>query len=230
MPVAAVAVSASSSGSFHRVERVLLALGAVFVTYIVSGLLAHPDWGAAAHGLFVPGLPTTRDAVLTATAIVGTTLAPWGLAFMQSYVVDKRISPRGPPLRADRRHYRRDVDGRHRGLRGRRLRRHAARAAGTSINDASDAARALFARWPGDLASTLFGAGLLGAALLAASILPLSTAYSVAEAFGSSRELDDPFGEARSSTAPTRRWWRSASSSSSSPASRWCRSCSGLRC
>ena len=196
VPVAAVAVSTLVlRGSFHRVERVLLALGAVFATYIVSGILAHPDWGAAAHGLFVPGLPSTRQAVLTATAIVGTTLAPWGLAFMQSYVVDKRIRPE------DIRYERVDVitGASLTGIIGvfvvvacaATLHVH-----GQSINDASDAARAL-QPLAGDLASTLFGAGLLGAALLAASILPLSTAYSVAEAFGSESELDDPISEAR---------------------------------
>ena len=92
VPLAAVGVSALVlRGSFRRVEHVLLALSAVFVAYIVSGFLAHPDWGAAAKGLVVPSLPLTRDAVLVAVATVGTTLAPWGLAFIQSYAVDKRL-------------------------------------------------------------------------------------------------------------------------------------------
>ena len=59
-----------------------------------------------------------------------------------------------------------------------------------------DAARAL-EPLAGGLASTLFAAGLLGAALLAASILPLSTAYSVAEALGVEGRVDDPWHEAR---------------------------------
>lgn len=55
VPVAAVAVAALVlRGSFHRVERVLLALGAVFVAYVASGLLARPDWGAAVNGMVVP--------------------------------------------------------------------------------------------------------------------------------------------------------------------------------
>jgi len=78
-------------GSFGRVEHVLLALSAIFVAYVISGLLAHPDWGATARGLVVPGLPFTRAAVLATVATVGTTLAPWGLAFIQSYAVDKRL-------------------------------------------------------------------------------------------------------------------------------------------
>ena len=64
-------------------------------------------------------------------------------------------------------------------------------ASGRRIHDAADAARAL-EPLAGGLASTLFAAGLLGAALLAASILPLSTAYSVAEALGVEGRVDDP--------------------------------------
>ena len=92
VPLAAAGVSVLVlRESFKRVEHVLLLLSAIFVTYIVSGVLAHPDWGEAAKGLVVPSIPLTRDAVLLAVATVGTTLAPWGLAFIQSYAVDKKI-------------------------------------------------------------------------------------------------------------------------------------------
>src|SRR3954468_22946316 len=95
VPVAAVAVSLLVlRGSFHRIEHVLLALSAVFAGYIVSGLLAKPDWGATARGLGGPHIPLTRTAALTAVACVGTTLAPWGLTFIQSYAVDKRLKPK----------------------------------------------------------------------------------------------------------------------------------------
>jgi NRAMP (natural resistance-associated macrophage protein)-like metal ion transporter len=78
VPLAALAVSfLVLRGSFHRVEHVLLLLASVFVVYIASGLIAHPDWGATARGLVVPHLPLTRAAILIATATVGTTLAPW---------------------------------------------------------------------------------------------------------------------------------------------------------
>jgi Mn2+/Fe2+ NRAMP family transporter len=92
VPVAAVAIGALVvRGSFRRVEHVLLALSAVFVTYFVSGFLARPDWPATARGAFIPTMPLTRDAALVAVATVGTTLAPWGLAFIQSYTADKRL-------------------------------------------------------------------------------------------------------------------------------------------
>ncbi len=196
VPVAGLAVSLLVlRGDFRRVEHVLLALSAVFVAYIISGLLAHPDWGATAHGLLVPGLPGTRAAVLTATATVGTTLAPWGLAFIQSYAVDKRLTT------ADLRLERLDVviGAVMTGVIGLFVVVACAatlHAEGRSIHDARDAAAAL-APLAGGLASTLFAAGLLGAALLAAAILPLSTAYSVSEAFGYEAGLDDTFAQAR---------------------------------
>lgn len=155
VPAAALAVCALVlGGGFHRVEHVLLALSAVFAAYVVSGLLAHPDWGAAAHGLLVPTLPGTRDALLTATATLGTTLAPWGLAFIQSYAVDKRLTP------ADLRLERVDVvtGAVMTGVIGFFVVVACAatlHAQGRSIEDAGDAATAL-APLAGGLASTLF--------------------------------------------------------------------------
>lgn len=191
VPAAAAGVSLLVlRGSFHRVEHVLLALSAVFVAYIASGLLAGPDWQAAARGLVVPSLPLTREAVLLATATVGTTLAPWGLAFIQSYAVDKRLKPSDLPLeRADV-----VVGAVMTGVIGFFVVVSCAATlhqTGRSIEDAGDAAVAL-EPLAGTAASTLFGLGLLGAALLAASVLPLSTAYSVCEAVGHEAALDDP--------------------------------------
>jgi len=196
VPVAAIAVSALVlRGSFHRVEHVLLALSAVFLAYIASGFLSHPDVGAAAKGLVVPSIPLTRDAALIAVATVGTTLAPWGLAFIQSYAADKRLRVDQYPLE------RVDV------VVGAVMTcvigvfivvacAATLHARGISINDASDAARAL-EPLAGSLAAGLFGVGILGAAFLAASVVPLSTAYSVAEAFGARADIDDRFGDAR---------------------------------
>jgi Mn2+/Fe2+ NRAMP family transporter len=196
VPAAAVLVSALVlGGRFHRVEHVLLVLATAFAAYIAAGLLAHPDWGAAAQGLVVPTLPLDRDGLLLVTATIGTTLAPWGLSFIQSYAVDKRLTP------ADLRYERVDVvtGAVMTGVIGAFVVLACAatlHVTGTSIDDAGDAAAALEPLAGGD-ASLLFGAGLLGAALLAASILPLSTAYSVGEALGFEAGLDDSFGEAR---------------------------------
>jgi Mn2+/Fe2+ NRAMP family transporter len=196
VPLAAAGISVLVlRGSFHRVEHVLLALSAVFATYIVSGCLAHPDWAAAARGLAVPSMPLTQDAVLVAVATVGTTLAPWGLAFIQSYAVDKRLGP------GDLRYERVDVitGAVMTGVIGLFIVVACAstlHVSGTSIDDARDAAQAL-EPFAGNLAATLFGLGFLGAALLAAAIVPLSTAYSVSEALGAPADIDDTFAQAR---------------------------------
>jgi NRAMP (natural resistance-associated macrophage protein)-like metal ion transporter len=196
VPVAAAVVSLLVlKGSFHRVEHVLLALSAVFIAYVISGFLSHPDWGAAAHGLVVPGMPPTRDAVLVAVATLGTTLAPWGLAFIQSYAVDKRLRV------ADLNYERVDVvvGAVMTGVIGLFIVVACAatlHAHGIHVAEARDAARAL-EPLAGKLAATLFGLGFLGAALLAASVVPLSTAYSIAEAFRKNCDVDDGFAQAR---------------------------------
>jgi NRAMP (natural resistance-associated macrophage protein)-like metal ion transporter len=195
VPVAAVAISGLVlRGSFHRVEHVLLLLSSVFVTYIVSGFLAHPSWQATAHGLFLPGMPLTREAVLVAVATVGTTLAPWGLAFIQSYTADKRV-----PV-DELRYERVDVvtGAVLTGVIG--LFVVVACAAtlhpkGIEVKDARDAAQAL-EPLAGSVAARLFGLGFVGAAILAAAVVPLSTAYSTAEAFGRKADLNDSFDQA----------------------------------
>jgi len=197
VPLAAIGVSALVlRESFRRVEHFLLALSSVFVAYVISGVLAHPDWGAAAKGLVVPGMPLNREAVLVAVATVGTTLAPWGLAFIQSYAVDKRLQVK------DLAYERIDV------IVGAVLTgvigffvvvacAATLHVQGVDVSDAGDAARAL-EPLAGDTAASLFGLGFLGAALLAAAIVPLSTAYSVSETLGRKADLDDSFDEARS--------------------------------
>jgi len=190
VPVAAAAVSVLVvRGGFRSVEHVLMVLAAVFAAYVVSGVLAHPDWGAVGRGLVVPSMPFDRDGILLVTAAVGTTLAPWGLAFIQSYAVDKRLSVR------DLRYERVDVvtGAVLTGVIGAMVVVACAatlHATGRSIGDAADAALAL-EPVAGGLASTLFGVGLVGSALLAASILPMSTAYSVSEVLGTEAALDD---------------------------------------
>jgi Mn2+/Fe2+ NRAMP family transporter len=163
--------------SFHRLEHLLLALSAVFVAYVVAGFLAHPDWGAAGEGLVVRSIPLNRDAVLVAVVTVGTTLAPWGLAFIHSYAVDKQLRVQ------DLRYERIDVmvGAVLTGVIGFFVVACAAtlHTQGIDIEEASDAARAL-EPVAGEGAATLFGLGFLGAALLAAAIVPLSTAYSLA--------------------------------------------------
>lgn len=182
-------------GSFGRVEKVFFLLSAVFLSYVLAGILAHPDWGKALHGMVIPTMPFTKDAIFIATATLGTTLAPWGLAFIQSYAVDKRLT------RDDLKLLRVDVwtGSLLTGVIGFFV---VVTCAATlnregvfNITDASQAAIAL-KPLAGTLAKDLFAIGLVGAALLAASILPLSTAYSVSDLTGRPAALDDGYAEA----------------------------------
>jgi Mn2+/Fe2+ NRAMP family transporter len=66
----------------------------------------------------------------------------------------------------------------------------------TDVQTAADAAQAL-QPVAGDRATTLFAIGLLGASLIAAAVLPLATAYSVAEAFGFRKGINLDFRRAR---------------------------------
>lgn len=196
VPLAAILVTfLVLRGSFGRVEKVFFLLSAVFISYILAGFLSNPDWGQALHGMVVPSIPFTSEAIFIATATLGTTLAPWGLVFIQSYAVDKRLT------RDDLKLLRVDVwtGSLLTGIIGFFV---VVTCAATlnrqGIFEITDAAQAAEALKPlaGTLAKDLFAVGLIGAALLAASILPLSTAYSLSDLTGRPAALDDGYAEA----------------------------------
>lgn len=175
-------------GSFARVEKVLLAISATLALYIVDGILAGPVWADVASGALVPRMPVNRDGWVALTASLGTTLAPWGLAFIQSYAVDKKITI------ASLRWERVDVvvGSVLTGVVGLSIAVACAATlhkAGVRIVDAGDAAAAL-RPLAGSFATLFFGVGLLGSALLAAAIVPIATSYSIAEGVGEPASLD----------------------------------------
>jgi Mn2+/Fe2+ NRAMP family transporter len=191
-PIAATLISlVVVLGSFCRIERVLLVVSSTLALYLIDGILAAPDWGEVLHHSLVPHLPTDHLGWVALAATLGTTLAPWGLAFIQSYAVDKKITV------ANLRWERVDVviGSVLTGVIGIAISIACAATlnkAGVHISTASDAALAL-RPLAGSLATLIFGVGLLGASLLAAAIVPLATAYSLAEGVGAPASLDlDP--------------------------------------
>jgi Mn2+/Fe2+ NRAMP family transporter len=188
-PVAGVLISlVVVLGSFHRVERVLLVISATLALYIVDGFLAAPDWSAVWHHSVVPHMPTSPAGWIAIAAALGTTLAPWGLAFIQSYAVDKKITLES--LRWAR--WDVVIGSVLTGVIGLAIAVACAATlnkAGVPIQDAGDAAKAL-EPLAGRFATVIFGAGLLGASLLAAAIVPIATAYSIAEGVGEPASLD----------------------------------------
>ena len=94
---AGLVIAAASTGSFRRFERFALALVAGSFLLVPIVLMVHPPVGQVARDFVVPQFPEgapLSDVMLLIIAIVGTTVAPWQLFFQQSYVIDKRITPR----------------------------------------------------------------------------------------------------------------------------------------
>lgn len=195
VPIAAAAVFYTiKSWGYERMRKVFLVSAFLYIVYVVSGSLAHPDWAAAAKGSIIPTFKISKDYLIVFIATVGTTITPWGQFFIQSYAVDKKMSIRELNIA------RGDV------FFGAFMTDFIAYfiiiacaatiwAVGNSINDAKDAALAL-RPLAGGFAATLFAFGLANAALLGASILPLTSAYSTCEAFGWEAGIDHTAAEA----------------------------------
>lgn len=88
---------AASTGDFRRFERFAIALVAGSLTLVPIFILVHPPLSQVARDFLVPAIPShapLSEVMLLIIAIVGTTVAPWQLFFQQSYIIDKRITPR----------------------------------------------------------------------------------------------------------------------------------------
>ena len=195
VPIAAVAIWAlTMSGSYHRIEKILLLISCAFVTYVVAGVMVGPDWGDALNATLIPRFSTDPQYFSVLVANIGTTIAPWMIFLAQSNVVEKNAHAEDLPYqRID------TVTG-----------SVVASAiswfiilttgavlfpAGIAVNGAEDAASAL-APLVGPYAEALFGAGLVGASFLAACVLPGITSSAICEAFGWERGADRSWQEA----------------------------------
>jgi NRAMP (natural resistance-associated macrophage protein)-like metal ion transporter len=181
-------------GSYKAVEKVFLGACLFYVAYIITGFLVKPDWPLVTRELLTPRLDFSAPALIMVVGLVGTTIAPWMQFYLQAAVVDKGLTAE------DYRIVRWDV------ILGSVTVSVVAifiilvcaatlHAHGIRINSAEEAAMAL-APLAGRHAAGLFAFGLLNASLFAASILPLSTAYTVCEAFGWESSVDCKFDEA----------------------------------
>jgi len=181
-------------GTYRSVEKVFLYACLFYITYVISGFLAEPDWKEIGRSLLRPEIDLSGARLGMLVALVGTTIAPWMQFYLQAAVVEKNISAKDFAMS------RLDVvvgslvvtvvaafivltcaSTLHR--------------AGVRIETAADAAQAL-APLAGEYCSVLFAFGLLNASLFAASILPLSTAFLVCEGMGWEVGVNKKFIEA----------------------------------
>src|SRR5579859_7148305 len=180
-------------GSYRRVEKIFLFMSLGFLAYIPAAFTAHPVWSNVGRSIVLPHIDSSSGYLLTAVALVGTTISPYMQFFVQSSVADKGISA------GEYVYEQLDV------FSGTFF---AVLIAGFVIittgstlypnhpvQTAIDAALSLRV-FAGQYAALLFGVGLFGASLLAAAVLPLSTAYGICEAFGFERGVSRNFREA----------------------------------
>jgi len=181
-------------GTYKSVEKVFLVACLFYITYIISGFLAKPDWNAVKESILTPQLEFSAGSFGMLIGLIGTTIAPWMQFYLQSAVVEKNIKLK------NYKYSRADVISGSFMVNLVALFIIVACAAtlsksGIRIETAKDAALAL-APLAGKYCSYLFAFGLLNASLFAASILPLSTAYVVCEGMGWEQGVDKKFSEA----------------------------------
>lgn len=195
VPLAAILIwMLTMSGSFRRIEKILLVISSVFVAYVVAAFLAGPDWGAVGRATITPGIQADPSYISLVVATIGTTIAPWMIFLAQSNVVDKNADADDLALQR--------IDA----ISGAVLADIVAWfiivttgtvlfPAGVHISDAADAAMAL-EPIAGQFSTVLFSAGLVAASFLAACVLPGVTSSAVCEAFGWERGADRSWSEA----------------------------------
>ncbi|MFF3111279.1 NRAMP family divalent metal transporter [Kitasatospora sp. NPDC057904] len=190
---AAIIIASAFTGSFRRFERVAVTLCVGSLLLVPIYFMVHPKTSQMAHDFVVPSMPggsgQLAAVMLVIVSIVGTTVAPWQLFFQQSYVIDKRITPRFMKYEK--------IDlwigiavviigaAAMMGLT-------AAAFAGTDgfgqFSDAAAVARGIEDK-AGRLAGVLFAIALLDASIIGAFAVSLSTAYAIGDVFGIKHSL-----------------------------------------
>lgn len=183
-----------TKGSYRVVEIILLYACIIFVGYIISGVMAKPDWNTVVKQTFLPKLQWNSEYIMMSIAIIGTTITPWMQFYLQSSIAEKGIT---------KEHYKASRLDVVIGCSitdiisffiivtcGTLLFPY-----GIRINEASEAALAL-RPLAGDYASLIFAISLANASLLGAIIVPLATAYYICEAMGWERGVNKTFKDA----------------------------------
>lgn len=194
-PLAAVAVwILVVKGNYKIAEKIFLLFSVFLLSYVISAVLARPDWGEIGRAMIAPTVQWDYAYIATVMGLVGTTVAPWMQFYMQSSVIEKGIKI------ADYKYTIWDV------VIGCIVTVVVAffiivscgatlHVNNISISEAKDAAMAL-KPFAGVLASQVFAFGLFVASVFSAAILPLATAFFVCEAFGFEAGIDKKFSDA----------------------------------
>lgn len=195
IPIVSIAIWVLvTKGSYKKVENIFLLFTFVFFTYIISAFLTKPDWGHVMTSMVTPTIELNTGFLLTFIGMIGTTITPYMQFYLQSSIVDKKMSI------SEYKYEKLDVY----------LGAFWGNAvsffiivctavtlykAGITITSAEEAAISL-KPLAGEAAFILFGAGLFGASVLATAVIPLSTSYAICEAFGWESGVDNDYKDA----------------------------------
>jgi Mn2+/Fe2+ NRAMP family transporter len=182
-------------GTYKIAERIFLLFSISLLMYVVSAIMGKPHWGEIGHSMIHPQLEINSRSISMIIGLIGTTIAPWMLFYMQSSVIEKGLKMKNFKYSiidivvgctatvvvaffimvacASTLHV-----------------------SGIEINEAKDAALAL-SPLAGEFASQVFAFGLFIASIFSATILPLATAFYVSEAFGFEAGIDKKWNEAK---------------------------------
>jgi NRAMP (natural resistance-associated macrophage protein)-like metal ion transporter len=190
---AVVIIGSAFTGSFRRFERMAMVFCGGSLLLIPVYFLVHPAGSQMAQGFVLPQLPGgaghLSTVMLLIIGIVGTTVAPWQLFFQQSYVIDKRITPRFMKYeKADLWIGIAVVVAGGAALMGATTAAFAGTHGFGHFTDAAGLAQGLSAS-AGRAAGVLFAVALLDASIIGAFAVSLSTAYAIGDVFGLKHSL-----------------------------------------
>jgi Mn2+/Fe2+ NRAMP family transporter len=187
-------------GNYKLTQTIMLLSCVFYLTYIVSAVMAKPDWGLAFSNLVFPhGVDFTpdylRNFLIIGMGVLGTTITPWGQFFVSSFVFDKKIDSKNVKY------------GQIEAYWGAFLTDFfsffmiVATASTLFINHivlvSGEQAALAIKPFAGELAGTLFAVGILNAGFMGIVIVSLSTAYAFSEFFGLSGSLDTTYDQSR---------------------------------
>jgi Mn2+/Fe2+ NRAMP family transporter len=199
---AGIIIATAFTGSFRAFERIAMFFCVGSLLLVPLYLMAHPAPSAMLRGFgAVPGpgasaVPGGAAAVmLLVIGIVGTTVAPWQLFFQQSYVIDKRITPRF--IRYEKADLWIGIGVVVVGAAALMGTTAAAFAhSGASFTDSAGLAHGI-AAYAGHVAGALFAVALLDASVIGAFAVSLSSAYAIGDVLGLKHSLHRGVGQAR---------------------------------
>ncbi|MBM4341603.1 MAG: divalent metal cation transporter [Deltaproteobacteria bacterium] len=182
------------NGTYKSLEKIFLAGCVFYLSYIVTGIIVKPDWGHVAEQFLYPKLSLEPSEMAMVIGLMGTTVAPWTLFYLQATVVEKGVKLE------EYKFSRFDV------VVGSIIAQIVAFFIvlvcaetlfknGIQIETAKEAALAL-KPFAGKYCTYLFAFGLVNASLLAISVVPLSTTYLICEGLGWEAGIDKKFVEA----------------------------------